>query len=605
MTTTKTRDGTNSRGGRPIIGEASFRANGYEIRITLAGKRTTIRLPALGRTETPEATAHAERYRDAVATLAREGRNLPRASLESIARSLATMPEARLDAAREASEILLGSGRSAGELAAILSGIIASPNDEAARAAVKLAKLAADGRASLPAEERLSHDWIPAGLAHDRAMMLAPNPGTLPATFGHLAELFLSGRLADAFPGRIHKRANYDSDRSGLRHVLPALANVPCRALTLDHGEQALSGLPDRLGRTYVRAIASCIRHLLSLAIFPLRWLQTNPLPQQWVPRANVKLERQILMSGEEHTLLACTTVPLHLRVFVAWQSRQGTRYIDAARLTLSSLTFQGERATVRLSKTKDNDPRSWALDRDDTMMIRAWIEWRAKRGEKLEPSTPLFSGQQCAVIVRNSIARSIRVALWDAGIRRAALFEKSQHSWPHEEHDLRALFCTYSLAKGQPTAWISDRTGHSLASMEAYRRPARRWSEMELGDLAPSIRAIPELAALAGLEPLPPPPMSTQPSDLTVRPPTAKPLGARVSAQVSAQARQGRSSIGARKIAKSTKKSVPFTGPVGAPITSILCTITCGSRCKRRSRSSSCNNKLKAKRRFLPFLRT
>ncbi|MBK9260994.1 MAG: site-specific integrase [Polyangiaceae bacterium] len=570
MSSIKTRDGTNSRSGRPIIGEASFRANGYEIRITLAGKRTTIRLPALGRTETPDATARAERYRDAVATFAREGRTLPRAALEPIARSIASLPETRLDAAREAFQIMLAAGRPAGELAAILSGIIAAPNDDAARAAVKLSKLAADGRASLPADERLSYDWIPPGLAPERAALLAPSSGTLPGTFGHLAELFLSGRLADAFPGRIHKRANYDSDRSGLRHVLPALANVPCRGLTLDHGEQALSAIPERLGPKYVQSIASNIRHLLNLAVYPLRWTETNPLPAKWVPRSDVKLERQILMPAEEHTFLACTTIPLFMRVFVAWQSRQGTRYIDAARLTVSSITFQGERATVRLAKTKDNDPRSWALDPDDTMMIRTWLEWRKKQGEKLDPSSPLFPGQSGGVIEPSYLALRIRMGLWEAGVSRAALFTRSQHSWPHEEHDLRALFCTYSLAKGRPASWVSDRTGHSLASMETYRRPARRWSEVELGDLAPSIRAIPELAALAGLEPLPPTPLPAQPGDLTVRPDTAKLPHERVSAQVSAHGRDRRGQERAKKSAEFSGKVESFAPALTPCISSI-----------------------------------
>lgn len=551
MTTTKILDGTNSRNGRPITGEASFRANGYEIRITLAGKRTTIRLPALGRTESPDATSRAKRYRDVIATLAREGKTLPSAALEPIARSIASLPDTRLDVADEAFEILLRAGRPAGELAAVLSAIIGAPNDGAARAAVKLSKLAAEGRASLPSEERLSFDWIPPGLVHERALMLAPTSGVIPGTFGHLAELFLSGRLADAFPGRVKKRSRYDSDRSGFRHVLPALAHIPCRAFNLDHGEMALSGIPDRLGPKYVQMIASNVRHLMALAVYPLRWIESNPLPQKWVPKANVKLERQILMPGEEHAFLACTSIPLFLRVFVAWQSRQGTRYIDAARLTISSITFQGERAVVRLGKTKDNDPRSWALDPDDTILIRTWLEWRKNQGEKLEPSSLLFPRQDGGIIEPALIALRIRMGLWEAGIRRAALFTRSPYSWPHEEHDLRALFCTYSLAKGKPLPWITDRTGHCLASMQAYQRPARRWSEMELGDLAPSIRAIPELAALAGFEPLTPPPLLTQPGDLEVCPDTAKLPHERLTAQVSAQIRDR---WGAGKVKKGPK---------------------------------------------------
>ncbi|MDC3979801.1 tyrosine-type recombinase/integrase [Polyangium jinanense] len=553
MTSTTTNDGTNSRGGRPITGEACFRANGYGVRITLAGKRTTIRLSALGRTETPEATTRAGRYRDVIATLARDGRALPHATLEPLARSLAALPETRLDAAREVMELLLGARRPANELAAVLGGIVSAPSDDAARAAVRLARLAADGRAALP-QDAPSADWITPGLSPDRAALLAPSPGTTPGTFGHVAELWMAGKLAAAFPGRVRAKQSHAADRPALAHVLPVLAKVPVRGFTLDHGEAALSAIPTRIGPTYRARIAMTVRQLLSYAVFPLRWAKENPLPPRWVPQGRSKLERQILMPREEHAVLACRAIPVWLRVFMAWQARQGTRYADASRLTLASITFQGERATITLCKTKDRDPRSWALDADDTAMIRAWLTYRRKQGEQLGPTSPLFVGANGGPLSGSNLAETIRVAIWDAGIRRASLFTRTEHSWPHEEHDLRALFCTYSLAKGRPLSWITDRTGHTLDALEGYQRPSRRWAETELGDLAPSVRAIPELAALVGLAPLPPPRLVRNPGDMTERPHTAMTWRQKVSAQAS-QRQQPRRHAGSHKPAKAQEK--------------------------------------------------
>ena len=61
--------------------------------------------------------------------------------------------------------------------------------------------------------------------------------------------------------------------------------------------------------------------------------------------------------------------------------------------------------------------------------------------------------------------------------------------------HDLRGTFVTVSLANGRTESWISDRTGHRSSLMIAkYKRIARTFAELELGDLAPLAEAIPEL---------------------------------------------------------------------------------------------------------------
>ena len=63
----------------------------------------------------------------------------------------------------------------------------------------------------------------------------------------------------------------------------------------------------------------------------------------------------------------------------------------------------------------------------------------------------------------------------------------------------MRATFVTVSLANGKSETWVADRTGHrSSAMINRYRRHARTWAELGLGELAALDRALPELAAMA-----------------------------------------------------------------------------------------------------------
>jgi hypothetical protein len=81
-------------------------------------------------------------------------------------------------------------------------------------------------------------------------------------------------------------------------------------------------------------------------------------------------------------------------------------------------------------------------------------------------------------------------------GVTRAELHASdSKESLPIRIHDLRALFCTVSIAQGRPDTWIRDRTAHKTLSMlDRYRRQARMFDELNLGPLAPLDIAIPEL---------------------------------------------------------------------------------------------------------------
>jgi hypothetical protein len=65
--------------------------------------------------------------------------------------------------------------------------------------------------------------------------------------------------------------------------------------------------------------------------------------------------------------------------------------------------------------------------------------------------------------------------------------------------HDLRGTFVTMALANGRSEAWISDRTGHRSSAMIAkYKRTARTFGELALGDLVSLVDGLPELKILA-----------------------------------------------------------------------------------------------------------
>jgi hypothetical protein len=95
-------------------------------------------------------------------------------------------------------------------------------------------------------------------------------------------------------------------------------------------------------------------------------------------------------------------------------------------------------------------------------------------------------------------MAKHLRADLKAAGVTRSELFERSAVRRPVRVHDLRATFVTISLANGKSETWVADRTGHRSSEMiNRYRRQARTWSELGLGELSPLNRALPDLARL------------------------------------------------------------------------------------------------------------
>ncbi|HEX7665367.1 MAG TPA: site-specific integrase, partial [Polyangiaceae bacterium] len=159
------------------------------------------------------------------------------------------------------------------------------------------------------------------------------------------------------------------------------------------------------------------------------------------------------------------------------------------------------ERGVLTLDKNKTDDPRIVPLAADVVRALKAWKELYPIGEAK--PTDPVFV-EYVATIDRKvrehgrtRLPNHLRADVFKAKIDRAALLTAATDTHaPLHVHDLRASMVTVALANDRSERWICDRTGHkSHAMIERYRRQARTFAEMNVGDWAPLDEAIPELA--------------------------------------------------------------------------------------------------------------
>ncbi|XXT16492.1 hypothetical protein WME94_40295 [Sorangium sp. So ce429] len=91
--------------------------------------------------------------------------------------------------------------------------------------------------------------------------------------------------------------------------------------------------------------------------------------------------------------------------------------------------------------------------------------------------------------------AGRFRADLQFAGIDRSELFEDSDERQQVRAHDTRSTFITVALANGRSEAWVAERTRRrSSILVQRYRRAARTFAELGLGELASLAEAVLEL---------------------------------------------------------------------------------------------------------------
>jgi integrase len=338
-------------------------------------------------------------------------------------------------------------------------------------------------------------DALCKGEARPKQAPAAPLPSG--PTFRELGDRWISGELARQYPDHVKVKRSGETDRYRLeRHVYPVIGSTPIAAFTLDDAEKVMRKVPAELSMASRRHVAQLMVRLVSLAVFPLRALKSNPLPKGFLPKLGAPKALPYLYPDEDRKLLGCTKIPLCWRVLYGFLDREGPRRSEAYGLTVAD--FNLDRGMITLDKNKTDDPRAWALLPADVRALRAWVALReGAAGERLPASAPMFVNEGGGPIREEHLAARFRAHLKIAGIDRPELHKNTAERKQIRVHDLRGTFVTLALANGKTETWVMDRTGHKSSQMIAkYRRGARTEIEVGLGDLAPLDVAIPELAA-------------------------------------------------------------------------------------------------------------
>lgn len=335
------------------------------------------------------------------------------------------------------------------------------------------------------------------------AALLATGAASLP-TVRELGERWTSGDLAAEYPD--HVRAARSAKHLAwmlARHVYPHVGSTPIDRVTLDDCMAILRAMPaDARNRNHV---AGTLRRIFRLAVWPLRLIETSPLPPGFVPRRPPRRALAWLWPDEDRRLLGAVErdgegsvvvpgIPLEWRLLWGVLVREGMRASEATALEWGDLDLQ--RGLIRLDRNKTDDPRTWALDPG----VHTTLAWLRERLCSEESTRDLvFRMPRGGAVYRGDLAKTFRTHLRMIGLEqeRPELFETTAERQQIRVHDLRGTFVTCALASGKSEAWIADRTGHRSSIMIArYKRTARTWAEAGIaGDLTPLCDALPEVA--------------------------------------------------------------------------------------------------------------
>jgi integrase len=314
-------------------------------------------------------------------------------------------------------------------------------------------------------------------------------------TFEDFAKDWTDGKLHNAHPDHVREKDSTRDEGALRMYINPVIGPTRIADVTLEHAERVLAKLPVDLAPRTRKLVAQCMRKVLSLAVYPGRYLPSNPIPREWMPKVpkSANKAKSYLYPAEDAKLLQCAGVPLERRLVYGILAREGMRASELSRLRWRDVDL--EHGRVRLDRNKTDDPRAWALS-PDVVSTLAW--WQEETG-----------GEDDDPLIRVDLANGawwLRGSLTDpdkhpgdlrtAGVTRPELFERSPSRQPIRLHDLRATFVTVSLANGKTEQWVTDRTGHKSSQMIAtYARQARTWAETRLGVLGALDALLPEAA--------------------------------------------------------------------------------------------------------------
>lgn len=350
------------------------------------------------------------------------------------------------------------------------------------------------------------------------------------ATFREVGESWTSGKMAEEYRGQVTTRQGADEIAALLeKHVYPLVGEVPIGMFGPEHAQLVLNHYPQGNDPGSARNIAKLVNRVLSLAVHPLKLLAVHPLRSGSMPKAGPPKSRSCLQPAEDAQLMACRAVEIGLRVLWGYLHREGHRKGEAFLLVFRH--FDLKQGTVNLVWNKTMDPRFWVLSPGVAAMLQAWKRYREEvLGETITGDTPVFFACDGRPLDGRTFhaARVYRNNLETAGIDRAQLFANSGNSRQVRAHDTRAAFVTVALASGKNEIWVSDRTGHcSMAEMKTYRRHARTFAELKLGDWTPLDQLIPELLPYMGEASPKEEPLAPSPEPATSTPASVAPVAA------------------------------------------------------------------------------
>ncbi len=317
-------------------------------------------------------------------------------------------------------------------------------------------------------------------------------------TFEDFAKTWTSGDLRKKHPDHVRDKDSTRDVQVLRDYINPVIGPMRIPDVTLENAERVMAKLPAELAPRTRKLVAQCMRKVLSLAVYPGRYITGNPIPGEWMPKIpkSANKAKSFLYPEEDAKLLGCAAVPLERRLAYGVLSREGMRASELASLRWRDLDLKHGR--VRLDENKTDDPRAWALSPD---VVRALAWWKKRTKGEADNLVLSFDLANGAWWLRGDEGWTKEDKtkgpgdLRTAGVTRRELFERSSARQPIRLHDLRATFVTVSLANGKTEQWVSDRTGHKSSQMIAtYARQAGTWSELDLGTLGPLDGLLPEM---------------------------------------------------------------------------------------------------------------
>lgn len=300
-------------------------------------------------------------------------------------------------------------------------------------------------------------------------------------------EAWTSGELARRYPDQVEARKVARRDQADLEHhVYPVIGDVLLSAVRLEHLEQVLRRLPSAMAKSTKAKLLSKLHRLLDLACYPGRYLDHNPMPRGFAPKA-ARSSFAFLYPTEEAQLLGCREVPRVRRVAYGLAARTGLRISEVCSLQWQQVDLA--RGAIRLEEHKTVakvGARLVPLDPATVRVLRWWLE---QSGAEEGTEASVFG-------LSRWLGENTRDDLRTAGVLRAELHATKAGGKPFAFHSFRRTFVTLSLGAGHTEDWVMRRTGHTTsAQLHRYRIAAATASEFGLGWLRAFDEALAETA--------------------------------------------------------------------------------------------------------------